>query len=71
VSGEQQPAGRRLVLTVSDDGAGFDPNAPRSAGHFGLRGLSGLVRDAGGRLDVRSTMGEGTTVHLEVPAGVG
>ena len=61
--------GRRLVLTVSDDGSGFDPEAPRPAGHFGLRGLAGLVRDAGGRLDVRSAAGEGTTVHLEVPAG--
>ena len=70
VSGEQKPSGRRLVLTVTDDGAGFDPLAPRSAGHFGLRGLAGLVRDAGGRLDVRSAVGEGTTVHLEVPAGV-
>ena len=69
VSGRQQAGGRRLVLTVSDDGGGFDPAAPRSAGHFGLRGLAGLVRDAGGRLDVRSTVGEGTTVHLEVPAG--
>jgi signal transduction histidine kinase len=70
VSGEQRSAGRRLVLTVSDDGSGFDPLAPRSAGHFGLRGLAGLVQDAGGRLDVRSAVGEGTTVHLEVPAGV-
>ena len=69
VSGEQQPDGRRLVLTVTDDGSGFDPQAPRSAGHFGLRGLAGLVRDAGGRLDVRSNHGEGTSVRLEVPAG--
>lgn len=69
VTGEEQPVGRRLVLTVSDDGTGFDPQEPRSAGHFGLRGLAGLVRDAGGRLDVRSAAGEGTTVHLEVPAG--
>lgn len=69
VQSEQASGGRRLVLDVSDDGTGFDPSAPPSAGHFGLRGLAGLVRDAGGRLDVRSGEGEGTTVHLEVPAG--
>jgi signal transduction histidine kinase len=70
VSGEQRGRDKQLVLTVTDDGNGFDPAAPRSTGHFGLRGLAGLVRDAGGRLDVRSASGQGTTVHLEVPAGV-
>ena len=70
VTGQEQAGDRRLVLTVTDDGTGFDPDAPRSAGHFGLRGLSGLVRDAGGRLDVRSEDGGGTTVRLDVPAGV-
>ncbi len=69
VNGEERAGAKRLVLTVTDDGSGFDPSAPRSAGHFGLRGLSGLVRDAGGRLDVQSSVGHGTTVHLEVPAG--
>jgi signal transduction histidine kinase len=70
VSGEHVGKDKQLVLTVTDDGNGFDPAAPPSTGHFGLRGLAGLVRDAGGRLDVRSAAGEGTTVHLEVPAGV-
>jgi two-component system, NarL family, sensor kinase len=69
VSGVQRAGDKRLVLTVTDDGAGFDPSAPRPAGHFGLRGLAGLVKDAGGRLDVKSSVGEGTTVHLEIPAG--
>jgi signal transduction histidine kinase len=33
---------------------------------IGLRSLRDLIREAGGRLEVRSTPGEGTTVHLEV-----
>jgi two-component system NarL family sensor kinase len=57
--------GDRLHLDVSDDGQGFVMG--QDTGGIGLRGLRDLVREAGGRLDVRSTPGAGTTVHLEVP----
>ena len=40
---------------------GFDPH--RHAAGLGLRSLRDLIREAGGRLDVRSSAGEGTTVH--------
>jgi signal transduction histidine kinase len=56
-----------VVLTVADDGAGFDGRAVASD-RFGLRGLHGLVRDAGGRLDVTSQPGSGTSVSVAVPA---
>jgi len=56
----------RLVLTVTDDGRGFDPGEPRDAGHFGLRGMGSLIAEVGGRLDVRSAPGAGTTIRLEV-----
>ena len=56
-----------VVLEVRDDGAGFDAHQPPQQGHLGLRGLSDLVREAGGRLDVTSAPGEGTQVRLEVP----
>ena len=56
----------QLVLVVTDDGDGFDPQADREPGTFGLRGLASLVEDEGGRLDVRSTPGEGTEVRMEV-----
>jgi two-component system NarL family sensor kinase len=46
------------TTSVTDRGSG-------SAG-IGLRSLRDLIREAGGRLDVRSAAGEGTTVHLEV-----
>lgn len=57
-------------LVVADDGRGFDPAAvaPTADGqHVGLPLLADLVRDAGGRLDVRSAPGGGTTVEVEVP----
>jgi signal transduction histidine kinase len=37
-------------------------------GHFGLRALSDLLGDAGGRLRVWSAPGEGTVLRAEVPA---
>lgn len=58
------------TLDVADDGVGFDPAAPEhrtSGGHFGLQGLTDLVAAAGGRFEIRSELGAGTTMHVEVP----
>ncbi|HEU4977100.1 MAG TPA: ATP-binding protein [Baekduia sp.] len=57
-------------LVVRDDGRGFDPAAvgpPSAGGHVGLPALADLIDDAGGRFDVRSTPGAGTTVDVRVP----
>jgi signal transduction histidine kinase len=57
-------------LVVRDDGSGFSPEVRerrKAEGHLGLSLLEELVRQAGGRLDVRSGEGQGTTVELEVP----
>jgi signal transduction histidine kinase len=70
VSVERMDAGVRLV--VADDGAGFAPGERerrREEGHVGLSLLEELVTRAGGRLDVRSAPGEGTTFELELPHG--
>ena len=61
----RQDGATRLV--VNDDGRGFDTTARAGEGHVGLTLLDDLVRQSGGRLDVRSSPGEGTTVVLEVP----
>ncbi len=57
-----------VVLTVADDGKGFDL-ASRSSidGHFGLRGLRTRARALGTDLLVRSSPGNGTTVQITVP----
>ena len=60
-----------VMLTVADDGRGFDGTrrAERAdEGHLGLTLLEDLVAEAGGTLAVRSAPGAGTTVELEVPA---
>jgi two-component system, NarL family, sensor kinase len=58
------------VLTVDDDGAGFDPTvlqATRTDGHVGMRVLADLVADFGGTVAVESGRDEGSRVIVEVP----
>ena len=56
--------GAELVLTVRDDGRGFDP-AAATDGH-GLRSLAARATKAGGTLEIRSEPGQGTTVVLRI-----
>jgi PAS domain S-box-containing protein len=73
-------AGAYAQLSVADDGAGmeaytrehaFDPfyttKADRSGSGLGLASVYGLVRQAGGEVDVKSEPGKGTTVTLVLP----
>lgn len=60
----------RVRVRVRDNGVGFDPaQAGRLAeeGHFGLTGMRERVTFVGGRFDVRSTPGQGTTVEVAIP----
>jgi signal transduction histidine kinase len=56
-----------LVIEVSDDGVGFDPQAPdiRSR-HLGLTSMEERARESQGRLRIRSAPGQGTTVRVEL-----
>ena len=55
-----------LVLSVSDDGKGFDPAAaPR--GRWGMTTMRERAEAAGGSLSVDSSLGQGTTVRAAVP----
>jgi two-component system, NarL family, sensor kinase len=56
---------RQVSLTVQDDGVGFDPDSDDRQDSYGLRGLQSLVED-GGRLQVQSAPGAGTTVRMVV-----
>jgi signal transduction histidine kinase len=58
---------RNVTLEIADDGVGFDPDAARTHGGLGLRGMAERAARLGGRLVVESRPGEGTRVRVEVP----
>jgi len=58
-----------LVLYVQDDGCGFDPQAVKDQGGYGLSNMAKRAALLGGELDVDSRPGEGTTVMLRMPLG--
>ncbi len=60
--------GGEVVVELSDDGVGFDASFTEERdGHYGLLGLRERARLAGGRLEVSSAPGGGTTLRLLVP----
>ncbi|MGK2901412.1 MAG: AAA family ATPase [Mycobacterium sp.] len=56
-----------LRAVVEDYGAGFDTAQVQSRSSLGLSGMRERARLVGGRLDVVSRVGGGTTVMVEVP----
>jgi signal transduction histidine kinase len=55
-----------VKLVISDNGVGFDPAAPRGAGHQGLVNMRDRASSVGGRLEVQSVPGAGTSIIVEV-----
>lgn len=58
---------RSVVIEVNDRGPGFDLQAALASGRLGLSGMRQRVESLGGRFDVRSTQGQGTTVRVSLP----
>ncbi len=68
VSLEKQAHG--IIITVTDDGCGFDPEAVQhNAGHhFGLSIMQARAARIGGQVQIASVLGKGTRVSLSFPA---
>ena len=66
--------GARAVLTVSDDGAGFDVpdelEQLQGGRHFGVGGMRERALMAGGDLSVESAPGEGCVLSAWVPTEI-
>ena len=58
-----------MAVSVVDDGIGFDPVAERERASLGLASMHERVALLGGRLDLRSRRGQGTSVTAWLPAG--
>lgn len=61
-----QSANGSAVLTVEDDGAGFDPSQ-RFPGHLGLTSMRERMQKVGGSLELVSSPGNGTRLRAVVP----
>jgi signal transduction histidine kinase len=63
------PLGERGgLLEISDNGKGFRADASAVAmGGFGLTQMRERVEARGGRLEVESAEGKGTTIRAELP----
>ena len=58
-----------VTVVIRDNGIGFDPSLGRP-GHLGLASMRERVTRLGGRLDIASAPGAGTTITATVPAGL-
>ncbi len=60
--------GEQLSIDVTDDGRGFDPEHPVPSNwpRFGLQTMQERAKAIGGRFEIRSRPGEGTTVGVRV-----
>ena len=59
------PEGDGLILTIADDGVGFDADTPHP-GHYGLAGLREQARLIGAVLTIHSAPQQGTTISVSL-----
>ena len=59
------------IVTVSDDGIGFDPNHIITEGddrsHIGLISMRSRIQNAGGSVQIDSKIGKGTSITVRMP----
>ncbi len=56
----------KVLLTVEDDGKGFNPELIRSAKGIGLKNIQQRVDYLKGKIDIASQAAEGTSVNIEL-----
>ncbi|NML14152.1 CHASE3 domain-containing protein [Azohydromonas caseinilytica] len=61
-----QPQGPWALVSVQDDGTGFDTSIQKTSAH-GLLGMRYRVEAEGGRLQLHSTPGQGTRIEAVLP----
>jgi signal transduction histidine kinase len=59
--------GDAIWLRVTDNGGGFDPQAPRSSQSFGLTSMRERTESLGGSFEILSSPGSGTQIEVTLP----
>lgn len=57
----------RLILSIQDNGVGFDPQKVESTAGQGLRNMAERARALGGNFSVKSMQGLGTEISVQIP----
>lgn len=64
-------AGNEAVVSVTDNGVGFEPSQVYTSGqHFGIQVMNERIVGLGGNLEIKSHPGEGTRVSAKMPLEV-
>lgn len=58
--------GHKLIVSIEDNGIGFDPNIPPTPSHIGLLGMQERVQLFNGKMKIESSHNQGTKIILEV-----
>ena len=58
-----------IDITVEDDGAGMDVSKTNGTNGMGLKNIQERVKQLGGRIDINSSIGKGTSIYLEFEPG--
>ena len=64
---ELQHDEQSMLITVADDGDGFDLDNFSALHGIGIAGMQERARLVGGTLSIQSVLGEGTSVGLQLP----
>jgi signal transduction histidine kinase len=59
-----------LIITLEDDGIGFDPEASVGFGHFGVQIMKQRIKEIDGTIELASAPGQGSKVILHCPLSV-
>jgi signal transduction histidine kinase len=59
-----------LIITLEDDGIGFDPEGISGFGHFGIQIMKQRVNEIDGSIDLISAPGEGSKIIMRCPLNV-
>jgi signal transduction histidine kinase len=63
---ELRPEAEALIISITDNGIGFDESSISRTGGLGLAGMQERAARLGGSISVRSARGAGTTVILRI-----
>jgi len=59
--------GTRVILSIQDDGRGFDVSAVKAYTGHGLQNMQERARALGAQLHIDSALGQGTLIEVKLP----